>query len=134
MKARALSIEEKLRVLETAEELGSVAEVCRVAGISRPTYYAIKKAYERDGRRGLEAKPRRKPKMPNAFAEEIVRRILEISCRFPSYSSRRIAHRLGRDGLVVSDSGVRKVWQRHGLKARSEKSRLVSNELVLKKK
>lgn len=134
MKPRTLSIEEKLRILDLAQELGSIAEACRVAGISRPTYYAIKRVYERDGRAGLTPKPRRKPKMPNAFAEEIVHRILELSSRFPSYSSRRIAHRLGRDGLVVSDSGVRKIWQRHGLKARSGKSPLASSELVLKKK
>lgn len=135
MKGRIRSIEEKVRILKSARKLGNIAEACRVAEISRSSFYAIKRAYEREGRSGLETKPRRKPKMPNAFPEEIVRKILEVSARFPSYSPRRIALRLGREGLVLSGSGVRKVWRKHGLVTRlKRKTNLLSSELVYKKR
>lgn len=115
------SFEEKIRLLELAEGLGNVWKVCRAAGISRSSFYEIKKAYERFGKTGLEPKPRRKPKMPNAFSEEIIRMILETTSRFPSYSCQRIAGKLRVGGLTVSGSGVRKVWKRHGLTRREER-------------
>jgi transposase len=98
-----------------------VAAACREAGVARSTFYAVKKAFEREGRAGLEPKARRFPKMPNAFSEEVIERILEMTRRFPSYSGPRIARKLSETGLDVSASGVRKIWKRYGLTTRRQR-------------
>lgn len=121
MKERYLSINEKLRVLELSEILGSVAAACRQAGISRSSFYAIKKDYDRDGKAGLEPKPRRAPRMPNAFPEETIQKILETTSRFPAFSCDRLGLQLRDEGVAASGSGVRKVWKRHGLARREER-------------
>lgn len=115
MNRRTFSVEEKLRVLELAEALGSVSEACRREGFALSTFYAIKKAYDRYRRAGLEPRPRRKPRMPNTFAEEIIRKILELTSHFPSFSCERIAHLLRAEGVRASPSGVRKIRKRFGL-------------------
>jgi molybdenum-dependent DNA-binding transcriptional regulator ModE len=112
---RVRSIEEKLRLLELVQERGNILAACRLAGMARSSFYEIKKAYERSGKDGLVPKTRRRPRMPNAFSEEVIRKILEITRKFPSYSCQRIAFKLHKDGVVASGSGVRKIWKRHGL-------------------
>jgi transposase len=105
----------RLGVLALARELGSISLACVAAGISRSLYYKIKAAYERSGVEGLKPVPRCPPRMPNAFSSEIVEQVLELTRRFPSYSYNRIAARLQSEGMRISGSGVRKIWERRGL-------------------
>lgn len=112
----------RLGVLALAREVGSISSACAAAGISRSTFYKIKKAYERSGYRALQPAPRPKPRMPNAFSEAVVNQVLEETRRFPSYSYMRVADRLRRQGLRISGSGVRKIWERRGI-SRSEERR-----------
>lgn len=113
----------RLGVLQLAQALKSVAEACRRAGISRSNFYKIKRAYERSGYLALQPAPRRKPRMPNAFSEAVVERVLEETRKFPSYSYNRIAARLCVQGLKISGSGVRKVWERRGLGRKADRRR-----------
>lgn len=53
--------------------------------------------------------------MPDAFSEAVVVKVLEETGKFPSYSYNRIAGRLCAQGLRISGSGVRKIWERRGL-------------------
>jgi transposase len=121
LKGRTFSIDEKIRVLELARTLGSVEAACREAGMAVSTYYGAKKAYERSGRAGLEARPRPKPKMPNVFAEEITQKILELTYKFPTFSCERIGRLLREQGLQASDSGVRKTRKRFGLTRKEDR-------------
>jgi transposase len=122
MKSRPLNLETKLALLAIAQETGCVAFACLSAGISRTTFYKIKRAFECHGFDGLRPPPRRRPRMPNAFPEEIVAKILEETRNFPSYSYNRLAAHLRALGLAISGSGVRKVWNRHRLSRRSDRA------------
>lgn len=53
--------------------------------------------------------------MPNAFTEEIVKKVLEKTREFPSYSYMRIGLQLQLEGVAVSGPGVRRIWERQGL-------------------
>lgn len=54
MTAKAFSdIRRKLKVLNSAKEIGNVSKACRYYGVSRKTYYQWKRAYERDGEQVL---------------------------------------------------------------------------------
>ena len=86
-----------------------------MAGIARSSFYEIKKAYEQFGREGLVPRPKRRPRMPNEYPQEIVDKILAMTRQFPAYSYVRIAGQLQIEGVSVSASGVRKVWERNGL-------------------
>lgn len=108
-------IDAKISILQLAEKLESISEACKVAGIARSSFYEIKKAYEQFGREGLVPKPRRRPRMPNQYPEEIVQKILDMTRRYPAYSYVRIAGQLRMENISVSPGGVRKVWERHGL-------------------
>lgn len=118
---RFRSVEEKLRVLELAAEEDNVAALCRRMGVSRSTFYEMKKAYERQGTDGLAVKTRRKPKMPNTLSEEAVRTALELTAKFPSFSCLRISAKLKEVGVTVSASSVRKLWSRRGLTKKSQR-------------
>jgi len=111
-------IEAKISILQLAHELGNISKACRKAGIARSSFYEIKKAYESFGRAGLEPKVRRSPRMPNGYAEELVKKILDKTRQFPSYSYNRIADELRLEGVEVSGGGVRNVWIRHNLTRR----------------
>lgn len=111
-------INAKINILQLAQELGNISKACKKAGIARSSFYEIKKAFEQFGREGLEPKPRRVPQMPNAYAEDLVQKILAKTRECPSYSYTRIANELQLTGVAVSGPGVRKVWERHGLSKR----------------
>ncbi|HEU5117447.1 MAG TPA: IS481 family transposase, partial [Isosphaeraceae bacterium] len=108
-------ISAKISLLQLSQELGNISKACKKAGIARSSFYEIKKAYEQFGREGLAPKPKRKPKMPNAFAEEMVQKVLDMTRRFPSFSYVRVARQLQLEGIAISGGGVRKVWDRQGL-------------------
>ena len=55
--------------------------------------------------------------MPNEYPQQIVDKILNMTRQFPAYSYVRIAVQLQIEGVSVSASGVRKVWERNGLHA-----------------
>jgi hypothetical protein len=102
-----------------AAELKNVAKVCRLAGVSRSRFYAMKKAYELNGKEGLAPRVRRKPDMPNrtpAFLEE---RILSHTRKNPLASYVRLAGEMKSDEGNVTPAMVRYVWRRHGLSKRS---------------
>ncbi len=108
-------IDAKISILQLAEKLESISEACKVAGIARSSFYEIKKAFEQAGREGLKPKPKRRPRMPNEYSQEIVDKILGMTRKFPSYSCVRIAGQLQLENISVSPGGVRKTWERQGL-------------------
>jgi len=108
-------IDAKVSILQLAHELGNISKACKKAGIARSSFYEIKKAYEQFGRVGLEPQPRRRPRMPNEYSEDLIRRILEYTRENPSYSYSRIARELQLQGVSVGATGVRRVFDRHGL-------------------
>src|SRR5271166_5424224 len=55
----------RLRLFTLAEELGNVYEACRRMGVSRQTYYRLKRQTDRWGIEALRVRERRRPRQPN---------------------------------------------------------------------
>lgn len=119
----------RLRVLATAQELGSVAAACRLHGIHRSTYYRWKHASERFGLEILRPRERRRPQMPNSIPVLIEQRIVAYALGHPGQGPARISLELARDkwgGFVVSAAGVWRVLKRHGLSTKAKRLALVA--------
>ena len=119
----------RLRVLATAEELGSVAAACRMHGIHRSTYYRWKRAVDRYGLEILRPRERRRPQMPNSIPVMIEHRIIAYSLGHPGQGPARISAELARErngGFLVSSAGVWRVLRRHGLNTRAKRNGLLA--------
>lgn len=79
------SVEEKLKLLRLAEELGSVTEACARTGFSRDSYYRFRKAYARGGVRALREMVRNRPRPRNRVAAEIEEAVLELRRAHPDW-------------------------------------------------
>jgi hypothetical protein len=78
----------------------------------------MKKAYKTFGKDGLVPRVRRKPKMPNCTSPMLEQHILFRTLRNPLFSYLRLAAAMKSEGIGVSPSMVRYVWQRHDLTTR----------------
>ena len=112
-------IRARIGILAMAAELKNVARACQLAGVSRSQFYAMKKAYETYGKEGLAPRVRRKPTMPNRTPVPIEEEILLRTHSNPTISYLRLAGNMKSEGITVTPTMVRYVWQRHGLSTRS---------------
>lgn len=122
MTAATQSTKRKLSLLQLAEELGNVSKACKIMGYHRDTFYEVKRAFQVGGVAGL-VESRRGPRNPhpNRVAPEVEEKILAMSLDKPTIGSQRIANDLRLQGIEVSPSGVRGVWQRHDLLTRHKR-------------
>ena len=118
-------IQARLGILALAGALHNVARACKLAGLSRSQFYAMKKAYETYGKDALAPSERRKPRMPNRTPPEIEERILVNTYQYQKFSYIRLAREMKTKGMNVSPAMVRYVWQRHGLSTRSARVKWV---------
>ncbi len=119
----------RLRLFTLAEELGNVAEACRLMGVHRSTYYRLKRQVDRWGLEALRVRERRRPRMPNEIGPHIEQRIIAFSLSHPGFGPRRISAELGREkwgGLRISEHGVWRVLCRVGLNTRGRRLALVA--------
>lgn len=108
----------RVRVLERAAELDSVAAACREAGVSRKAYYEWLDKATRYGLSALLPKDRRPPVMPNAMSETEIAAIVAVAVANPTLGARQLLDLLVDHGVHRSASGVQKVLVRHGLATR----------------
>jgi transposase len=119
MTTRDQLIRARLGILAMAAELKNIAKACKIAGVSRSQFYAMKKAYELHGKEGLAPPTRRKPKMPNRTPQVVEEQILLQTRKHPLMSYIRLAGEMKSEGGRVTSTMVRYVWQRHGLSTQS---------------
>jgi transposase len=112
-------IRARLGILALAAQFKNVARACKLAGVSRSQFYAMKKAYETYGKEALAPRDRRKPTMPNRTPVPIEEQILLRTHTNPTISYLRLAGYMKSEGINVTPAMVRYVWQRHGLSRRS---------------
>ena len=112
-------IRRKLNILELGETLGNISEACRKLGVSRQHHYDIKSAIEEDGLEGLLEKSRKAPRLRNRVAPEIEQKVLDYSLEFPTQGQKRVANELKKQGIQISDGGIRSIWLRHNLQIAS---------------
>ena len=119
MTTRDQLIRARLGILAMAAELRNTAKACKLAGVSRSQFYAMKKAYELYGKEGLAPRVRRKPEMPNRTPARLEEQILLQTRKYPLISYVRLAGEIRAEGGNVTPTMVRYVWQRHGLSTQS---------------
>jgi len=110
-------IKHKLGLLNLADELGNVSRACSVMGMSRDTFYRYKNAVEEGGIDALIEKNRRKPNIQNRVDARIEEAVVNFAIDYPAFGQFRASNELKKYGIIVSPSGVRSVWLRHGLEA-----------------
>lgn len=128
MTNRKQLIRARLAILTMAAELKNVAKVCKLAGVSRSQFYAMKKAYRAHGIDGLAPRLRRKPQMPNRTSDVIESHILLKTRSNPIFSYLRLADQMKMEGIAVTPTMVRYVWQRKGLSTRSARIQWVKRQ------
>ena len=119
-------IQNKVGLLNLAEELSNVSRACKIMGFSRDTFYRYKSAVEEGGVDSLFDKSRRQPNLKNRMDEITEKAILDYAIECPAHGQLRVSNELRKRGIFISPSGVRSVWLRHELA--SFKQRLIALE------
>jgi transposase InsO family protein len=94
------------------------ATVCELFGVSRRTLKRWCHHYREEGVAGLRYLSRRPHRSPNRIHGNLVRRILELRRRNPSWGGMRIHAVLAHRGVRVSWMTVHRVLKRHGFMVR----------------
>lgn len=123
MNNREQLIRARLGILALAAEVKNVAKACKLAGVSRSQFYALKKAYQAQGKEGLAPKIRRHPNMPNRTPVGVEQSILLKTVENPRFSYIKLADDMKNKGISVTPTMIRYVWRRHGLSTRSARLR-----------
>lgn len=108
-------IKHKVGLLNLAEELGNVAQACRLMGVSRDTFYRVKEAKDAGGIDALLHKDRRTPNLKNRVDAATESAVLAFAVDNPAAGQVRVSNELRKQGIFVSPSGVRSIWLRHDL-------------------
>lgn len=112
----------RYRILQEVEAVGSVAEVCRHAGITRQTYYLWKRRYVTSGLLGLEDRPRPpSPGRPRRITSGLAQILLEHVKKRPKEGCAPLSKRLAATGIGISSPTIQKALIGWGLG--SQKSR-----------
>jgi len=108
-------IRRKLRILEHADKIGSVAVTCRYFGIGRSSFYRWRDAYHRNGVAGLvNARPIAR-NHPNRTPDEVIEKVLHLRRKYHLGPIRIVWYLERYHGIQVSDAGVCRILRRNGL-------------------
>jgi transposase InsO family protein len=111
-------MEQRLRfVLAYLDGVGSMTELCRVNGISRPTGYKWIERFGIEGAEGLRDRSRAPKVSPQRTSEEMVEWILEARRRHPSWGAKKLIRWLSRrqaEQTWPARSTVAEILKRNG--------------------
>jgi transposase len=130
MKAEGVNAHHKYMILKHALREKNVAKTCQLFGISRTTFYNWKRAYQKHGIVGLNAKEPQKPQMPNRVTAAIERDILAYVARYPADGPKRIYYELKAEGIQIGESGIYNVLRRHQLSRRAQRMDFAKNKAL----
>jgi putative transposase len=122
-------VNERMRfVVEFQTGDWTMTELCRQYGISRPTGYALRERFEREGIAGLQDRSRAALRHPNQMRVEIEEQILELRRAHPSWGPKKLRAYLQqkRPGTRwPAQSTIGELLQREGLSVTRAKRRKV---------
>jgi len=120
-------MDERIRFVIRLKDGESMASLCREFGISRKTGYKILERYEECGLEGLSDRNRRPHRYANQLPPQLEAAIVAAKREKPHWGARKIRERLLRrlphEIKVPAISTIHTVLDRHGLVARSRRSR-----------
>lgn len=122
----------RLRVMQRAERVGNVSQVCREFGISRTLFYRWRRRIERYGVDGVH--PRRtqgRRGRPVQVAPETERLVQSVAISAGTWGCSRIAGHLARTWQVrVAPSTVQRILRRVGLATRRARLAVLEQQAV----
>ncbi len=124
-------VQNKLGLLNLAQELNNISKACKMMGVSRDTFYRYQEAKADGGLEGLLSKSRRGPNIKNRVDEAIEKAVKDIAFEQPAWGQTRASNELKQRGLSISPAGVRGIWLRHNLE--TIKKRLLNVEVIVAK-
>jgi len=130
LKNNSKIIKHKVDLLNLAEQLGNVSKACKIMGLSRRTYYRYQSAFEQGGVDALFNKSRRQMNINNRTDPATERLILDHALAFPAHGQRRVSNELSKLGILISPSGVRSIWAKHGLSQLEDRLKAMKNKVA----
>lgn len=118
MTAKEKVAQNKLTMLQLAEQLKNVSEACRIMGYSRQQFYEIKRSFQTHGFEGLIDKPPIPKSMPTKTSPEIEEKVINLSIEHPAYGQQRISDELALQNTQICAATVRNIWVRNNLETR----------------
>lgn len=107
--------------------LGNVARACQIMGVSRDTYYRLRRQHANGGEAALAPISRERPLLPNRVAPATERAVIAHALANPTHGQARIAQALAARGIEVSPAGARGILLRHGLQTRQLRRRALAS-------
>ena len=108
-------IQRKLRILQHAEEIGSVVKTCRYFGISRSGFYRWKDAYAKDGEAGLINRPSIPKQHYNRTPIEIEEKVLHLRRKYHLGPIRIVWYMERYHNINIASATVSRILKRNGM-------------------
>ena len=110
------TFQQRQYLMQVYQNTGNVTEACRVAKVSRGTFYRWHPRFKEQGEAGLQDGLSQAPHRPHRVKEELAQRAIEMKQSRPSLGSRSVANCINQEHgyqRVISHETVRRVWKRH---------------------
>jgi len=108
-------IKPKLGVMELAKQLGNVSQACKIMGYSRDSFYRFQKLYEGGGEEALHDLTRAKANVKNRVPDYVEKAVINTAIDNPAFGQARANNELKKQGILISQGGVRSIWLRNDL-------------------
>ena len=101
--------------MELAKQLGNVSQACKIMGYSRDSFYRFQKLYEGGGEEALHDLTRAKANVKNRVPDYVEKAVINTAIDNPAFGQARASNELKKQGILISQGGVRSIWLRNDL-------------------
>ncbi len=108
-------VQRKLRILQHAEEIGSVVKTCRYFGISRSGFYRWRDAYAKNGEAGLINRPSIPKQHYNRTPVEIEEKVLHLRRKYHLGPIRIVWYMQRYHDINIASATVSRILKRNGM-------------------
>ena len=115
------SLQQRLKVLQLAEQLGNVAQACKRVGIDRTSFYRWRQRFLNEGKSGLANRSRAHHSHPRKTAVAVERQILRCCFGHPQWSCVEVSAHLHQQGHAVSPTTVHAILKHHQMSRQNQR-------------